>query len=318
MYGRREKVKKEPKPSPKTKVSREDLESGAVQRWVLSETLQHPATILPGAGAVVSGLYLGAFGLSSAGLGMTLLLVFASGSSWIYNYFIRGEKLGEERVSSVMKQLQDAEVDELEQLVERCLNGDFEAGAKEGGELLAAYRAFQSFLAEVDASGENLSAMRFKDLARDALRQGVSCLGRAVSMWRALQDVDLPALDKELNQMRRRLAKCGEESVAEKERLAQQIASHESRIDSYTSQQTRLAEILTEIDGLESALERARVESVELVRRDATSSWESGTAATRLEQAVAAARRVEQRLRRMDQSDELSDSIYDPPTKERE
>jgi hypothetical protein len=318
MLGRREKVKNVPKPSPKTKLSREDLNSEAVQKWVLSETLQHPATIWTGAGAVVSGLYLGAFGVSSAGLAATLGLVFVSGASWSVNYFIRGKKLAQDRVSSVMRQLQNAEVDELEQLVEECLNGGFSEGAKEGRELLTAYLAFQSFLPDVDGTGENLSAMRFKELGRDALQQGVSCLVRARFMWQALSGVDIQVIQKELNQMRCKLAKGGEETSAEKGRLEQQIASHDSRVKSYESQQARLGEILAEIDQLESALERARLESVELVRQDATSSLESGTAASRLEKAVAAAKRVELRLRGMDQSDRVSDSIYDTPTKERE
>ncbi len=317
MYGRRE-VKKEPKPSPKTKVSREDLESGAVQRWVLSETLQHHATILPGAGAVVSGLYLGAFGLSSAGLGMTLLLVFASGSSWIYNYFIRGEKLGEERVSTVMKQLQDAEVNELEQLVQECLDGNFMEGAKEGGELLAAFRNFRTFLSEVDADGENASASRFNDLSRDALRQGVSYLRRAYSMWQAIQSVDLEGLEKELSQKRRKLSRLGEEVSAERSLLEQQIASHEGRINSQKSQQARLDEILVEIDQLDSALEIARLESVELVQQDAASFAERGTAASQLERAVAAAKRVEQKLRGSGLKGNASDAIYDTYANQKE
>lgn len=295
-------------PSPKMP-TKKDLNSEAVRKWVLTETIQHPATILPLAGAAVSGLWIGVFGLSAVAVGAAFALTFTGGASWIYNFIVRGEQMGEERVKALLKELEKSEEEEMESIIEECREAGFDDGVKEGSELLSAYQRFMKFLCEKNGEGENLGALRFQGLAHDALKQGVSCLQRAFSLWRAVQEVDIGELEKELVKMQRRLAKL-EAGTQPYTTLATQVKSHETRVQRLNAQQQRVAEILVEIDQLESALERASLETVEIVETDAESMTTRGEAATSLERAISAAQRVEQKLQGLGLEDTASDAKY--------
>src|SRR5260221_13689839 len=63
----------------------EDFTPRAVHRAVLQETLQHPATILPGALATVAALWSAAIDLSPASLIAMLGLSFVGAAAWVVN-----------------------------------------------------------------------------------------------------------------------------------------------------------------------------------------------------------------------------------------
>jgi hypothetical protein len=296
--------------SPVRKPTEEDFSAAAVQRWVLWETVQHPATILPAAGAVVSALWNGAFGVSPSGLAVTLGLVFVGGSAWIYNFFFRGEQLAEGRVQSLLRESAAGEEQELEELARRCRTDRLLDGAKEAEEILAAYRRLCSYLDDHSTEEGNINAERLRSLARDTFREGVALTKQALATWQAINAVDVTALERELKAWEKALAKNLDMTAGERIAKEQQIESHRKRLQSVDGRKRELAEILAQLNELEGALERAYLESVNVIEQDPASLRRVGSAATQLERAVAAARRVEDRLRDTGPKDIGSDAVY--------
>jgi hypothetical protein len=287
----------------------DDFSAAAVQRWVFWETVQHPATTLSAAGAVVAGLANGLFGVSPTGLGIALGCVFVSGAAWIYNFFIRGEDLAKGRVESLLKQSAEGEVRELADLARRCQQVKFADGSKEASDILSAYRRLKEYLDAHDHADDNASIQRLRSLARDTFREGVTLSKKALATWNAVAAVDTGQLERELKLWDKQLSqnKLGDEERASRE---QQIDSHRRRLESVQSRRGELAELLAQLDALEGALERAYLESVQVIEQDPAALGREGSAATQLERAVAAARRVEDRLRDTGPKDDGSDAVY--------
>ncbi len=292
------------------KPTEEDFSAAAVQRWVLMETVQHPATILPAAGALVSGVWNGAFGVTSGGLAMTLGFVFVSGASWLYNFFIRGEALAEKRVEDLLQASADGELHELENLSQRCEQAKFTAGAKEANEVLSAYRRLCGYLDAHSASQENISAERLRSLARDTFREGVSLTRQALATWEAITAIDVGLLKRELAKLEATSTREKSSDGAPPVLRGQQIESYKKRLASVDGRKQELETILAQLNELEGALERAYLESVNVIEQDSTALHQMGHAATQLERAVAAAKRVEDRLRDTGPKDDASDTVY--------
>lgn len=292
------------------KPTADDFSAAAVQRWVLMETVQHPATILPAAGAVVAGVWNGAFGVTAGGLAATLGLVFISGASWIYNFFIRGEALAESRVQALLRDSEVGEEQELEELIQSCQRVKFAESAKEAEEILAAYRRLRSFLDLNSAKEDSISAERLRSLARDTFREGVSLVKQALAMWNALSAVDVPLLERELAKWEKAQSQEKRQEAAQRSTREQQIESYKKRLSSVAERKRELTEILAQLNELEGALERAYLESVNVIEEDSTSLHKMGSAATQLERAVAAAKRVEDRLRDIGANDDGADDVY--------
>ncbi len=308
-------------PSPTAHVNTptaDDFSAAAVQRWVLSETLQHPATILPAAGAVVSGLWSGLYGLSPSALAVTLGLVFVSGSAWIYNFFMRGEALATARVEELLRNSAAGEVQELVELARRCDAVGLADGAKEAKEILAAYRRLCGYLDDDSRGEENISAERLRSLARDTFREGTVLLKRALATHQAVKEVKVSALSKELAAWEQRLTKARPFPEAERSTLEQQIASHRKRLRSVEDRQRELGELIVQLNELEGALERAYLESVNVIEQDPAALHTAGSVAKQLESAVAAARRVEDRLRDNGPKDDEMDAVYLEASKRQE
>ena len=82
-WGRpRDQVRPAGQPPVGRKPTAEDFTPRAVQRAVLRDTLQHPATILPGALATVAALWSVAIDLSPASLLAVLGFGFVSAAAW--------------------------------------------------------------------------------------------------------------------------------------------------------------------------------------------------------------------------------------------
>lgn len=288
----------------------DDFSADSVQRWVLSETLQHPATILPAAGAVVSGLWSGVNGISPSSLAMTLGLVFVSGTAWIYNFFFRGEALAAARVEELLRNSAVGEEQELGDLARRCDTVGFTEGAKEAREILAAYRRLCQYLDDHSQGADNASVERLRSLARDTFREGTVLVKRALATQLALKEVKVSVLNKELAAWDQRLTKDRTLSQTERSTLEQQIASHRKRLQSVEDRLQELGVIVVQLNELEGALERAYLDSVNVIEQDPTAIPTAGSAATQLERAVAAARRVEDRLRDTAPPEDESDALY--------
>jgi hypothetical protein len=280
----------------------EDFTPRAVQRAVLQDTLQHPATIFPGALATVAALWSVAIDLSPASLMAVLGFGFVSAAAWVINYVGRGDTLAAQHVQKLRALRDEYEHREGEELALACQNAGFLAGAKETQELTAAYHKLHQFLVEQQAGQGHVSGERFRVLAEDTYRHGVSILQRALNLFQALQRVDVATLEKERQDWIKQ-----RQHEGPSESLERNIEAHTKRLDRYRQREEELRALLAQLNELETALETAYLEVVDLVGHNASARLFESGAAAHLERAVEAARRVEQRLRGFGDEDTRAD-----------
>ena len=282
----------------------EDFTPRAVQQAILKDTLQHPATILPGALAAVAALWSLAIELSPASLLAMLGFGFVSATAWVINYVGRGDTLAAQHIQTLQTLRVEYERREVETLALHCQRAGFHDGAKEARELTAAYQKLNSVLLEPQRGGESASDERFRVLAEDTYRHGVFILHQALSLFQALHRIEVDTLEQE------RQAWLRQQQHAPSVSLERNIDAHSKRLERYHKRAEELHELMAQINELETALETAYLEIVDLSGRPTSPIlFDSGTAA-RLQTAVAAARRVEQRLRGLDHGDTPADDEY--------
>jgi hypothetical protein len=285
----------------------EDFTPEAIQRAVLAETLQHPATILPWAGSVVAGVWTLLMGATPESVIALMTGLFAGTAAWVVNFYIRGDERARSHVEKLRALRRDHDVESLEELVENCVSANFKQGAKEAAELKQAYLKFGEFLSGRPRRSDDLQSQRLSVLAEDTYREGRAILAKALQVFKALQSVNVEALKAERNELQRKLKNCKKTQVKSFE---QQLEVQQKRIELYEKQEGLLEQLITESNELEAALETAYLEAVDLVAHDAElTTWQSG-AGLRLERAVEAARRAEERLRELGNGTRPEDDMY--------
>jgi len=283
----------------------EDFTPRAVQRAVLHDTLQHPATILPAALATVAALWSVAVDLSPASLMAMLGFGFVGAAAWVINYVGRGDKLVAQHIQKLRALRAAYERREVEELAVVCRRAGFLAGAKEARELTEAYHKLSHFLVEQPAGQGNASGERFRVLAEETYRHGVAILRRALNLFQALHGIDVDTLERE----RKAWIRQGEQEGSSAS-LERNIEAHTKRLDRYRRREEELRALIAQLNELEMALETTYLEVVDLVGHTARVGLFEGGAAAHLETAVAAARRVEQRLQGFGDEDTRADEEY--------
>jgi len=287
------------------KPTAEDFTARAVQRAVLQDTLQHPATILPGALATVAALWNVAIDLSPASLMVMLGCGFVGAVAWVINYVGRGDTLAAQHVQKLRALRAEHERRAVADLALACQSAGFLAGAKEVQDLTDAYHRLQHFLVAQQTGQGHVSGERFRVLAQETYRHGVSLLHRALNLFQALEGFDVDTLEQErqvwINQQDRE---------GPSESLTRNIEAHTKRLDRYRRREEELRALIAQLNELETALETAYLEVVDLVGQDTSAGLFESGAAAHLERAVEAARRVEQRLRGFGDEDTRADEEY--------
>lgn len=299
---------KERPPSP------DEFSSGVIQKSVFSEAIQHPTTLFPAAVSILSGLYMGLFTMNETTFALCLGSGLASIISWVYHYFIRGEELAEKHVKELLARRKRFKEQEGHSIETRCRDAGFTRGAEAAADLDEAYKRLDSFLKEKFKKKQNTTASRFLVLAEESFYQGVQFLDKALSLHKALVQIDANKLKQELDSWTRHLAAI-EKKGSQKDQhdevlvttLKEKIASHNKRLELFSVRQKTLEQVLSQCEILEATLDTTYLEVVDLIQDDANLNRTG--AASDLERAVTAARRVEDRLRGLGK--ENDDSQYE-------
>jgi hypothetical protein len=266
--------------------------------------LQHPATILPGALAAVAALWSLAIELSPASLLAMLGFAFASATAWVINYVGRGDTLAARHIQTLRTRRVECIRREVETLGLDCQRAGFHDGAKEARELTAAYQKLNSVLLEPQRGRESASDERFRVLAEDTYRHGVFLLRQALALFQALHRIEVNTLEEEHQAWIRQQQRTPSAS------LERNIEAHGKRLERYRKRAEELHELMAQVNELETALETAYLEMVDLSGHPTRPIVFDRGAAARLQTAVAAARRVEQRLRGLEHADTPADDVY--------
>lgn len=299
-----------PAPPHGRKPTAEDFTSGAVQRAVLAQTVQHPATIFPVVVAAISVLYGTLIGFNVAAYGVAFVSGMLGVGSWVFNFFIRGDTLATNHVAGLRQRRAAFEVLEVDTIVDTCSRIGCSEIAKEASELTAAYLKLRGYLDGQMQSRQSLSAQRFRVLAEDTYQEGVRTLRKALHIFQALADIDARTLEREREAWERELGRLAESQQAERRALTAKIESHKQRLALYRQRQNMLTQMVADSNEIEAALEKAYLEVVDLVDDNDESIFTKGAATQLLERAVAAARVTEEKLRGFDAVATAADDEY--------
>lgn len=286
-----------------------DVTPGAIEKHILTETLQHPLTTFSAAIAVLSGLYMLAFGANQASLLLAAGAGFLSLGTFIFNYFIRGEKLAQNYVRKQLEQRRANRENEIVAIRDEFRRLNDKDGEQAALELHQAYQKFKNFLQALEAKGASMmKSMRLQILAEDTYFQGVEVLRTAAEITRALQEINAEKLQREVQdwqKQRQKLRNVESADNRESSALERRIELNQQRINSYRQRQSALAELLAESEACEASLEEAYMQFAGAESATALPKSNVDNAITRLETAVAAARRVETRIKNMSAADEI-------------
>jgi hypothetical protein len=281
------------------KPTSKDFASQAVAKAVLVETVQHPATSLPLAGSVVAlgwTLIIAATPLSvCAALG----LAFVGASAWAVNCISRGPQFAAAHVKKLHAMRRQYDRNVVQELGTECARAGFDDGAKEAKDIITAYDRLVGHLENLGKQGSlGHTYDRFYSLAEDTFKQGSSVLTQALTVFQAVQAVDIHGLEKELKTWNRQRQKFAEDGIAEQDGpLQQRIEEHKRRIALHRQRQQSLDDLLAQANAIEGALESTYLELVEPAQ-DSTLDFlsQEGSAAKRLLSAVEDAQRAEEKL----------------------
>jgi hypothetical protein len=284
-----------------------DVSPGAIEKHILTETLQHPLTTFSAAIAILSGLYMLAFGANNTSLLLALGAGFLSVGTFIFNYFIRGETLAQNYVREQLEQRRASRENEIVAIRDEFRRLNDKEGEQAALELHQAYQKFKSFLQAREAQDATMmKSMRLQILAEDTYFQGVEVLRTAAEITRALREIDAEKLQREVQDWQKQLQKLRDtESNRESSALDRRIELNQQRLNSYRQRQSALAELFAEAEACEASLEEAYMQFAGAESATTLPKSNVDTAITRLETAVAAARRVETRIRNMSAADEI-------------
>lgn len=301
----------------------EDFSNKAVTQAVFSEAIQHPTTLFPAAVALLSGLYMGLVSFDETSLAVAVGSGLLSLVSWIYHYFIRGEKIAENYIQELKEKRKDYKKRQVEDIEERCKAAGFAEGEQAARELLEAYTRLYKFLKEKSKKVRSKTAQRFMILAEETYDQGVQFLNKALVLYQALVQIDDKKLIKELRAWQKEVNDLGKYRNEDKEQkdlvikvLEEKINSHRKRLELFSERRETLKQLMDQCEILEATLDSTYLEVVDLINDDPFfTSSRHDNAASNLEHAVAAARKAEDRLRNLGKQQEKDDSIYTKPIK---
>lgn len=281
-----------------------NLTSGAIDKHILNETIQNPLTTFSAAMAVLAGLYMLAFGVNQPSLLLAIGAGFLSIGTFIFNYFIRGEKLAHEYVRAQLAKQRSNRENEIVAIFNEFKKIGAAEGEQAATELNQAYQKFKNFLQAHTAKGASMQTMRLQILAEETYFKGVDVLQNALAITIALREIDAKKLEREMEEWQKQRRQLQTEN-RELKALERRIELNQSRIASYRQRESALAELFAECEACEAALEEAYMQFAGAEAAQVLPKPNVDDAIIRLETAVAAARRVETRLRNIDSGDEV-------------
>ena len=249
------------------------LTERAIRKELRSAALQHPATILPLAIAVLSLFHL--VGISPfsgqaswAIIPLVVAGIGAAGSfSWIYS--IRHDVEYAKKVQEIMavqsRESREVEEAELRQLRDTLRTGFSDVTSATGlralADLVLEYEQLQLALDQPVANA-SLSLARLPGLSEETYRQGLNVLAKGLQLNRTIHTsnkgrlrAEIVDLQKEIETLRK------DDSQARRvEILEGTVANRQERLELLNQQQLRVDELFYQCDRCEASLARTRIE----------------------------------------------------------
>ena len=287
-----------------------ELSEASIRKQLLSEALQHPATLLPLGLASLSVIFL--FGISpfqiSALLAIILLIasLIAAAGSFLWIFSMRHDVEYAKTVQGIMtlqgqesREAGQAEIKQMRETLQAGFNSiDFQAGLKALTDLEHEYEQLQLVLNRQNENG-SMSVFHIPGLAEETYREGLKVLVNGLQLSRAIHTSNRVKLEEEIVQIGKEIEilRKNEKQESRVKLREEMVASHRERLEMINQQQFRADELLFQCDRCEASLSRTRIELASL---QAGSSDISVSAVTEsLQRTIDRAKEVQEELKRL-------------------
>ena len=288
----------------------ESLSEPAIRRRMLGDAVQHPATLLPLAVAILSVLYLSLVSPMVGGGLWAVVLLGVSGIGtavgFVWRYVLRYTEEYGKKVRELMDLLEEErarlEHAEVGQRREALQAGFSSIGSTEGlkalAELVSEYERLQPTLGR-QRDTDSFSMSLVPSLALETYRQGLSVLSDALELMRAVHVPGRERLERELAEMEREIETLTlDQSQAGRLGLKEDtLASHRQRLDMLDQLQLRLERFLYQAGRCEASLHRTRIELAAIRTGNSEATVDSVTEALR--RTIHQVKEVQEELKRL-------------------
>jgi Mg2+ and Co2+ transporter CorA len=274
----------------------------AIQKAVLSQAVQHPATSIPLTIAVLALLYLNffsqTFGWAGWALGMLLGTGAVAAGSFFWQYVIRFRRGYAEQAEQIRARLEQQALHDVRKKLKtgfrRISSSD---GLQALEELEQEYEQLQAAL-ERDRDSVYLEVDSIRNLAQQTYRQGLSVLADALELGRVIHSTSTQKLHQEIQKLERqipRLQRAGQSSQAAIKQAT--LKSHQERLDLIGQQQVQMEKLLYQCDQCEASLYRTRLELANLKSQRSDTGVRAVTES--LQQTIGQAKAVQKELKQL-------------------
>ncbi len=274
---------------------------GQLQRFVFKEAIQFPTTIFPAATSVVSALYMLMISFDRPSFAVLVASGILAAGSFVYQYFFRYDKIAKKLVDRMKRDRFQDHSKMAEALHRECARASFREGAKESRELAQAFKKLRDFLIDEANAAERPNVQKFLIMAEQSYKEGLACLRAALDTHRLLDKFDIRLLKKEIVAWSadiRRLQSRPGYNQTQIDAIRTKVHSHQTRLELHKQKTDQMHQYLAQSEVIEAALETTMLEVSQLL--DKGELVVHGDTVHKLEQAVAAARRVENKLREIE------------------
>jgi hypothetical protein len=261
-----------------------ELTEETVRRKTVSDTIQHPATMLPAAVCLISGIYF--FSLSSffGGAGVAIVIASISGVAAVVAYSVRYPKSFQintreltERFDIAREQLEQAQLNGLRKTLSA---GFMSISSSEGllvlDQLSSEYEQLKSALAQQRFT-DALSVSVLPALAEETYRKGLGVLSDTLDLMNMVRTPGKEKLEKEMDQVE------GEIKILENDRTQVDrlkfkedvLASLEERLISVDRLKLWVDQLLHQARRCEATIHASRIELAKVRAGGTKSSLDS-------------------------------------------
>ena len=283
------------------------LSEAAIRRQLLSDAVQHPATLLPLAVVTSSGIYLlllpPVFGAALWAIVFLGVSSIAAASSFAWRYAFRYTEQYARRVHEVMDilvleraRLDQAEMGHLrEALQSEFVSIEWTEGTKVLSGLVSEYERLQPALRSPTDTGP-LSMSHIPALAQETYRRGLNIVSDALELMRAVHTPDGVRLETEIAELEKEVETSNRDG-RRSERLGikeARLLSLREKLELHNHLQLRVDQMLFQAERCEASLFSARIEIAAIKSGRSNSSVDSVVAA--LQRTIELVKEVQEEL----------------------
>lgn len=198
-----------------------------------------------------------ALGITPLGLGVTLGLAFVSGTSWLYQYYLKGDELEQEYLNKLRQQTITWERQERDYLFAQCRRTNFTAAKDCWQRLCVTTDKANDFIDRMIRPTRESRARELQEYVSAVFYRCSLLIRRTLEIRDSFEFSEIENVRNELAQLRAQLAA---NDAPGKSKLQERIANRELLLADFEKKINEMKLLLDEVDEIDLRLERSIVE----------------------------------------------------------